>query len=528
MRYEVDGVLVAVSSPKRESEGLYAIYPPEYKLNPRHLQVMAETLDEVTMLLPDDIEFRSLAMLRPYVKAKARDRLYSKLAIKDEDGMTARRIENDADRMAELICKYTAGYGILETLLSDDLVQDIYVDAPSEHTPVHVVLRTDAGSGVRQKCRTNIFIGRQDLQAFVSRLKFETGLPFSEAHPVLEADMRGLDSRITIVGPPISDKGISIAIRKHSSEMWTIPQLICNNSLSPLLSSFLWASVIGRRTVLIAGSRGAGKTTLLAAVLLEFPRSQRMLLIEDTPEIPVRRLQSLGYDIQSLRFSASPNAGSISADDALRASLRMGESAIVLGEVRGKEARVLYESMRAGNAGSAVLGTIHGNSAKGVLDRAIEDLGITERAFSSTDLVVVIGLMRSPDGSRFWRRITEVAEVRQTDRGIELVNLFETQPGCSCAKPTDAFSFECKTVQGIAGALGISPEMVMDVIKVRAHADQLHSESVRTRGRAGAYAGMDHERVRSNDFLTSSLFEGPDLETGLEAWKAWYGENYGL
>jgi type IV secretory pathway ATPase VirB11/archaellum biosynthesis ATPase len=519
LEYCVDSTAVRIISPSRASHGIYIVDPPEYRVNPAHMQALADTISEMTWAAPDDLELGSLASIRPYIQAKAEDILYSKLASRTDKEQTE-NLDRQVGNLAALLCKYTAGFGILEVLFEDPLVQDVYVDAPSSDTPVQVVLRTDVSSSVRQKCRTNIFVGKRDLQGLISRVKFETGLPFSEAHPILEADIQRLDSRVTLIGPPLSPRGVSLAIRKHSRAVWTIPALIANGTLSPLLSSFLWACVIGRRTVLIAGSRGAGKTTLLSSVMLEFPLSQRILLIEDTPEIPARRFQELGFDLQALRFSAGDAANETTARDALRVSLRMGESAIVIGEVRGDEAKVLYESMRAGSAGSAVLGTIHGNSAKGVLDRAVEDLGVSERAFSSTDIVVVIGLVRSPDGSRFCRRVQEIAEVREEGGRVTLVNLFETEPGCLCAKPTASFSPECKTLRGISQALGTRPDKIMEAIKARAYADQLMAD----RSKADGHDARAPERLRvsSNELLTRLLFEERDPEEGSRKWRAWY------
>ena len=520
-RYSVSGVGVTVSTCYDSSSGYYHLNPPEYKLNPIHIQVLAEAIGEIVRTLPADMKIDSLATIRPHINARAKDLVYSKLAKRSPAEMGSKELEREADGLADLLCKYTAGFGIIETFLEDPMVQDVYVDAPSGQTPVQVVLRSDAKASVRQKCRTNVFVGRRDLTGFVSRVKFETGLPFSEAHPVLEADIKRLGARVTLVGPPLSDKGVAIAIRKHSEGLWPLHLLVSRGSLSPLLASFLWACVAGKRTVLVAGSRGAGKTTLLASMMLEFPLSQRIILIEDTPEIPVRRMQDLGYDIQPLRFSESHGNDRSSAESSLRVSLRMGESAIVIGEVRGEEARVLYESMRAGSAGSSVLGTIHGNSAKGVLERAVEDLGVTERAFSSTDIVVVIGLIKSPDGTRFSRRVTEVSEVKQGECGLELVPLFSTTPGCSCAKPSQSFSTESKTVRGIAEAFGMSAEEVMNTIKARAHADQLLAEALSDQSHAGAVL-KDELRVASNEFLNRCLFGPSGAEAGLREWKVWF------
>jgi hypothetical protein len=107
-----------------------------------------------------------------------------------------------------------------------------------------------------------------------------------------------------------------------------------------------------------------------------------------------------------------------SAEEALRVSLRLGESAIVVGEVRGREAMTLYESMRTGKAGSSVLGTIHGDGAKEVHDRVVNELGIPEASFASTDVIVTMGLVRPGGGLGQVRRVTEVAEVVRTPEGL--------------------------------------------------------------------------------------------------------------
>ena len=523
--YTVNGVPVTISSVGGETSARYDVRPPEYELSPALVKVVAEVIEETTASPPAGLDLGSMNLLRPFIKAKAKDLVHRRLAPRRANP-AGRGLSKDVDYLAELVSKYTAGYGVLETLFEDRAVQDIYVNAPSGETPVHVVLRSDVLERVGQKCRTNVFVGRSDLQGLVSRIKLETGMPFSEARPVLEADIPRLGCRVTLVGPPISDKGVSVAIRKHSTDVLTLPSLIAKDSLSPLLASFLWACVLGRRAVLVAGSRGAGKTTLLGAMMLEFPLTQRILLIEDTPEIPVRRMRQLGYDIQTLRFGSGEGANEVSAEDTLRVSLRMGESAIVIGEVRGAEAKVLYESMRAGSAGSSVLGTIHGNSAAGVLDRAVEDLGVSERAFSSTDIVVVIGLIRTPDGSTFHRKVVEVAEVRHGKGGTDLVTLFSMQPGCSCAKPTDGFSPESKTVQGIAMALGASPESVLDIIRRRAHSDQRMAADAPRKATSGERM-QDELRVASNERLVKGLFarDGPDH--ALKAWEEWYGAGAG-
>ncbi len=316
------------------------------------------------------------------------------------------------DFLTDALLRHTVGLGMLEYLLRDEHVQDIYIDAPADDNPVHVVIGDAGIEGISGKCITNIHLSEREAQALVSRFRFESGRPFSEAMPMLETDIEEFGTRVTVVGKPLSPEGVAIALRRHSAEPWTLPKLIALGSISPLGAGLLSFLIDGRSTVLVAGSRGAGKSSMLGALMLEFPLSQRILTIEDTLELPGARMQELGYKVQSLFVrSAVGGSGDRTADDALRVSLRLGESAIVLGEVRGREARTLYEAMRSGSAGSAVLGTIHGNSPKSVFERIVYDLDIHPEAFSATDIVVVCGLVRPGGRQKQVRRVTAISEL---------------------------------------------------------------------------------------------------------------------
>src|SRR3989344_5347907 len=104
----------------------------------------------------------------------------------------------------------------------------------------------------------------------------------------------------------------------------------------------------GSRTMLIAGTRSAGKTAFLSAILTEIMRKYRIITIEDTLELPVSALRNLGYNIQSMKVAAALTRGTteVSAEEGIRTTLRMGDSSLIIGEVRSSEARALYEAMR--------------------------------------------------------------------------------------------------------------------------------------------------------------------------------------
>ena len=99
--------------------------------------------------------------------------------------------------------------------------------------------------------------------------------------------------------------------------------------------------------------------------------------------------------------------------EALRTALRLGDSALVIGEVRSKEAKVLYEAMRIGALANVVAGTIHGASPYSIFDRVVNDLGVPRTSFKATDVIVVANPVRSADGLHRWRRVTQITEVRK-------------------------------------------------------------------------------------------------------------------
>ena len=110
----------------------------------------------------------------------------------------------------------------------------------------------------------------------------------------------------------------------------------------------------------------------------------------------------------------SRETGEISASDGIRSTLRLGDSSLIVGEVRSTEAIALYEAMRVGAAANVVAGTIHSDSPYGVFDRVVNDIGVPRTSFKATDIIIVANPIRSADGLHKRRRITQITEVRKT------------------------------------------------------------------------------------------------------------------
>lgn len=319
----------------------------------------------------------------------------------------------DPEAVADDICRiahrHSVGAGIFDVLLSDPHIEDVYVDAPCGSNRIHVTMNGVDGLNSHMRCRTNMVADPREVDNLVNILRRESGLRFCRSSPVMETDFRGYDARATVIGPPMSPEGTAVAIRKHSVRPWTLPRLIANGTVDPEAAGLLSFLVNNRCTMLICGARGSGKSSLLSALMFEFPLGQRILTIEDTAELPGEAMRRMGYKVQTILVDDRMSGTQASrSNEALRVSLRMGESAIVLGEVRGGEARTLYQSMRTGRAGSSIMGTIHGDSARSVYERVVHDMGIPPEAFAATDVVVTLGTVRDRRSGHLIRRVNEI------------------------------------------------------------------------------------------------------------------------
>jgi intein/homing endonuclease len=139
------------------------------------------------------------------------------------------------------------------------------------------------------------------------------------------------------------------------------------------------------------------------------------ILAHNTLELSIPLMQKLGYNIERLKSRSviTRVETELPPDEVLRTALRLGESALIIGEVRSKEATALFEAMRIGALANVVAGTIHGESAYGVFDRVVYDLGVPPTSFKAIDLITICNMLRTPDGLHRFRRVTDLIEVRK-------------------------------------------------------------------------------------------------------------------
>lgn len=469
--YEVAQSPVTLYQLPEEVESLYHVRPMEYDLPMDHVKLVHLARGQLSDHYPRNIQIDNPQQAREYI-LKSGKRLVYKLSKKHGIKLGQSRSEEmlNVKKLSEVLAKYTAGLGVVEFFLKDPHVQDIYIDASPTDNRVYIKLGGLNEPQLSEKCVTNVSVGEEDAESLLSRFRYESGRPFSEAMPVLETDLSAYKARATAIGKPLSPDGIAIALRRHSTDPWTLLKLIDNGTITPLAAGLMSFLIDGKSTILVVGSRGAGKSSLLGALMLEFPHNQRILTIEDTLELPVLRMQEIGYKVQSMYVQSSLGGkAEMTADEALRISLRLGESAIVMGEVRGQEAKTLYEAMRAGTAGSSVLGTFHADSAKSVYQRVVHDMHISPKSFLATDIIIVSGLARPGGSQRQKRTVLQIAEVRKNEdednlfQDLMLYN--ETQ---NKLMETDAFNYRSERIGRIAASWNMTLEECIENINTRA------------------------------------------------------------
>jgi pilus assembly protein CpaF len=252
------------------------------------------------------------------------------------------------------------------------------------------------------------------------------GKRLDEDNPLLHAQLPD-GSRLAAVIPPVVRPAPALTIRKFTSRRYTLDDLIARGTLSQALARYLSEQIRNGRTILISGGTGTGKTTLLNILAQAIPEQERIVVIEDTAELRIQKPNVLAAECQTDTFKAR-----ISFDDLLKSALRWRPDRIILGEVRGTEARTLLDSFNTGHAGS--LATIHANSAEKALHRFANLVmrSHSQTTFSDTEAEIgeavdfVVHIERKP--SR--RVVREVLAIHGYDRDAKrfvMEPILETQ-----------------------------------------------------------------------------------------------------
>ncbi len=335
------------------------------------------------------------------------------------------------------------GLGRTDAVLRDPFLEDISCLGPN--VPLYVFHR------VFGSLKTNLrYDGEIELNRYIFRLAQLAGKHISIYQPILDATLQD-GSRINLtLGTEVTRKGSTFSVRKFAQDPVSPIDLMRFGSVSAFELAYFWTLIEHHRSLLISGGTAAGKTTFLNAICMFIRPEDKIVSIEDTPEIQIDHqnwIQSVarsGYGMGSSGGGASgvsgissayqKAAGSVTLFDLLVAALRQRPEYVIVGEVRGVEAFTLFQAISVGHAS---LSTIHAGSIAELLHRVEnEPMNIPRVLFQALDAVafpaqVTVGRNRV-------RRVTGVTEILDVDPSTsELLtnDTFRWEP------VTDAFTY---------------------------------------------------------------------------------------
>ncbi|MGM5484297.1 MAG: ATPase, T2SS/T4P/T4SS family [Nanobdellota archaeon] len=429
---------------------IYHMMPPEFKLDEEKYELLDNARKIMSEHKPSKEEFVNPQRMRKIFFDVGKDLIQELSQYKG-----IRLLKKEVEHLTGILVRYTVGFGLVEVLLQDEKVQDISVNSPLGQVPIFIV------HGDYDDCKTNIIPTRTEAESWASKLRMISGRPLDEANPLLdtELDLPGASTRISLIGPPLDPTGLAFSFRRHRSKPWTLPLFIKFNMISPIAAGLLSFLIDGTKTMLVAGTRSSGKSSFLTSLLVEIMRRYRIITVEDTRELPGEEMRKLGFNIQPMKVASALQKGSseMDASDGIRATLRLGDSSLIVGEVRSKEAKALYEAMRVGASANVVAGTIHGDSPYGIFDRVVNDIGVPTTSFKATDIIIIATPIKSADGLHKHRRITQITEVRKDwsedpSRENGFVDLMKYNSKTDKVEPTDAIiNGESEILKSIAG-----------------------------------------------------------------------------
>jgi len=298
-----------------------------------------------------------------------------------------------------------AGFGAINPLMMDPNLEDVSCNGVG--IPIYVYHRK------YESMPTNIVFSKpEDLDAFVVKLAHMAGKHISVAFPILDASLPGGHRLAATFMKEVSQRGSTFTIRKFREDPITIVDMIGFGTVSPLLAAYLWMAIEHKRTMLIMGVTGSGKTTLLNSILNLVKPNYKIVTIEDTPEIRLPTKNWVQLVARPSYAAGESRAGEITLYDLVRVSLRYRPDIIVVGEVRGAEAYVLFQSIATGHGGAT---TIHAENIDAAIKRLTSPpMNIPESYIPLINIALMIERVSIKDRegrTRAARRVTRIWEV---------------------------------------------------------------------------------------------------------------------
>lgn len=312
------------------------------------------------------------------------------------------------------ITKNIVGGGPLEPFMRDPYIEDVHVITGQNVYLVHKVF---------EMVKTNIFIDEKWAPTFSQEFSEKIGSPVSDGQPIADGTLPD-GSRVNIIhSKDVSLKGPTMTIRKFSETPISVTQLIKWGTMSAGIAAYLWLCLQYGRSVFVCGETASGKTTTTNAIIPFIPPEKKIYTAENTPEVHVPH----PVWQQLLTRSTGPKESHVDLTDLLDAALRSRPDYIIPGEVRGIEARVVFQAMQTGHP---VITTFHAGSVTKVIQRFTgHPINIPKPFMDNLD-VILIQMAVERKGKRI-RRVLSVEEIEGYNKEVDAImsrRAFEWNP----------------------------------------------------------------------------------------------------
>ncbi|MBT0732368.1 type II/IV secretion system ATPase subunit [Methanoculleus bourgensis] len=319
--------------------------------------------------------------------------------------------------------------GTLKPFLSDRYIEDITCGGVGPIFIEHKIFK-----GLKS------VVGFQDsteLDKFVIKLAERIKRPLTYRNPIVDATLPD-GSRINIVyGTEISKHGSNFTIRKVSEVPMSIMQVIESGTCNYMMAAYLWICLEYGMSMFVSGETASGKTTSLNALTTFLPPENKIVTIEDTPELTVPH-RNWTREVAKAKGKGEGEGSEVTMFDLLKAALRQRPNQILVGEIRGVEGSVAFSAMQTGHP---VMSTFHAASVEKLIQRLCGDpINIPKTYVDNLNLVIIQSAVKLPHGGTV-RRMLSINELVGYDpetEGFSFMAAFVWDPA------TDTFTFTGK------------------------------------------------------------------------------------
>ncbi len=434
----------------------YNIIEPE--ISPKIKNLVGQTLEELHENLEIDFsQLKARKVVHSYIDKKIED-IWKELGVK----LSAKEIID----AKYYIFREVTGLGRIDAMFHDPNIEDIACDGT--RLPIFVFHRNP----IYGEIPTNIlFSDKDELDSFVIKLAQKCRRTVSVAEPLMDGSLPD-GSRVQVTyGTDIARKGSNFTIRKFFRIPLTPIDLINFGTIDSLTLAYLWLAIEKEKSILISGTTATGKTTFLNVLAMFIDPNLKIVSIEDTAEL---QLIHVNWMPQVTRAGVGPGGyGEVDMDTLLKSALRQRPDYLIVGEVRGREANVLFHAQATGHPG---LSTLHADTVDAIIDRlTTRPINLPMSLLENLDIIIFLEKVKKE--GKFVRRIGEVIEIEGYDsknKELKTNVIFKWDPINDIFIPKDSY-----ILKNLADRAGWSEQEIHDEILRRVNIlDWMKSRSV--------------------------------------------------